>query len=147
MNLATLVQATIAKGIPPSAVYLSASGEYAEPTLAYLQGSFYPWWSAPKPKPLSTWASKWECWQITNDYLAQAQRANDETIDSPAGSTALAVGRWDFKPDASRGLTAGVWHTIVAAFTDQGLIFLDPQSNILWSPTPSEYASTRLLLF
>ena len=132
-------------GITPGFVYTSAL-VYGIPTLEYLQGPFYDYWIHTLGG-LNLWTSKWECWDFTSSYLVELAKANALTPATPTGETTLSVGRWDFHPEAERLAGNPTGHSIIAAITDQGLRYLDPQNNTLWSPSSNELASTRLLLF
>lgn len=134
-------QARIRQGVP----YFSAQ-QYGIPAHDWLFGTFYDWWWSQPGSP-STWTTKWECWQLTGDFIVQAQRANALAPQSPAGETALAVGRWDFLPDSGHNgiVPQGPdnFHSICQAVTDRGLVRVDLQNRFLWTPSPAELSSTR----
>lgn len=134
-------QAKVRVGVP----YFSTQS-YGVPTYAWLFGTFYDWWWA-QPGGPSFWAPKWECWQLTADFVANAQRANALTPQSPAGELALSVGRWDFLPDSGHNgiVPAGPdsLHSICQAVTDRGLCRVDLQNKFDWTPSIAELQSTR----
>lgn len=131
--------------IPAGMVEVSAAS-YAKPTVDYLRGPFWDYFQA-KLGPLSQWAPRWECWQFVTYYLGLLQEADALAPRFPDGTTALAVGRWDFRPDNPQGSPGDGLHSIVTAFTDQGIIRIDPQNNQLWLPSKNELLSTRRLWF
>jgi hypothetical protein len=124
---------------------------YALPTLDWLQNTFYPYFKQQLfDYEVNEWKVKWECRDFASAYRVFAQICNTETPNTPGNADILAVGEVWFIPDANKYGTApgqlsgtpGDGHAINIAFTDKGIVFLDPQfGQGLWQITPTELSS------
>ena len=129
---------------------------YALPTVAWLQGAFTDYFKQELfNADMQTWAVRWECRDFSRAFACLAQVCNARS-NTPGNADALAVGEVWFIPDADRygtnpgqlGGTPGGGHAINAAFTEQGLIFLDPQfTSQLWPMSLTELSSIYFLRF
>ncbi len=133
-------------------IYTSAA-LYARPKLSYLLGPFYDYYLSELRRfasfdkggfDLTKWLPDWQCHDFVSTYLVLLQASFAISPVTDPGATMVAAGRWDFHPDKNTPLEN---HSIVAAFTDQGLTLIDPQNNQQWIPTSAEIFSTRLALF
>lgn len=128
--------------IPAAMIYTSA-GYYAAVDRDWLLQEFWPAWF----RLNGPYAPKRVCWNFVSRFLADLQEDNAVSSGTPAGDTALAAGRWDFHPDASRGMPEAQYHSVVSFVSQQGLERMDPQNGQIWTPTESELYSTRLSLY
>lgn len=86
---------------------------------------------------LARWDPSFDCNRITSLYisLAQARHAVQRFYVSGAPSSLALAEVW-FKPDKSK-----TYHTIAAVVTEDGLIFIEPQTGKEWKMTPTERQS------
>jgi hypothetical protein len=143
--------------IPAGYVYTSSLA-YSRVKRDYLRGAFWDYYRArlaaiaipgvdtSASADLRTWLPDWPCWCFTQFYLIHLAAANAVTLGK-LGSSFPAAGRWDFHPDASRGMPPNENHSIVTVFTEYGIDRIDPQNNQLWIPLQSELILTRKLDF
>ena len=142
--------------INPAKVFVGGSN-YAAPTLAWLQGTFYDFFKGRLwNDDLQAWAVKWECRDFARAYACYAQECNALTPATPGGADILAVGEVWFIPDADRygalpgqlaGTPNGAGHAINIALVETGWTFIDPQANIVWQMTEAELRSIYFLRF
>jgi hypothetical protein len=123
---------------------------FAVPTLAWLQGPCFEYFKARYWNlNLDKWQFKWECRDFARAFAVCAHECHALSPDAPAESDALAVGESWFIPEASRIANplfpAG--HAINACFTDQGLVYLDPQTGLLWLLNSTEFQSQFFVRF
>jgi hypothetical protein len=120
-----------------------SANDYAVPTLEWLQGPFWDffktrYWATDSDK----WKFRWECRDFARAYACAAQECwGNSAPDQAAESDALAVGEFWFNPEPGKG------HAICPAFTEQGLVFIDPQTNALCALTTEQYSSRYFLRF
>lgn len=123
---------------------LMGAGSYAVPTLAWLQGPFWDFFRAELwDRDLSNWKVRWTCRDFARRYASLAQ----ECWAATAGGTTddgVAVGELWFTPHNS---PPGIGHAICPAVTDQGRVYIDPQSNLKCTLSPEEYESRYFLRF
>ena len=120
------------------------AGNYAVPTLEWLQGPLWTFyrdrlWS----ENLDKWSVKFECRDFTLSYMAAARECwaltpGNEDMDAPA------VGDIWFIPDATKPFEG---HSIAPVFTENGLQFIDPQNNQLWPMSPEQFSSRYFVRF
>ena len=142
--------------INQSKVFCGGSN-YAAPTLAWLQGTFYDFFRARLwSDSLQAWVVKWECRDFARAYACYAQECNALTPATPGGADILTVGEVWFIPDADRygvnagqlaGTPSGGGHAINLALVETGWVFIDPQVNLLWQMTEAELKSIYFLRF
>lgn len=116
---------------------------YAVPTTKWLRGPFWDFfhgrlWNA----NLDKWAVRWECRDFARAYAAMALECWALT-QGGTGDDGLAVGEMWFIPAGK----TNVGHAVCPAITDDGLIFIDPQTNQLWPYSPEEFSSRYFLRF
>lgn len=118
---------------------------YALPTQAWLLG---PFWGSFREQlfneSVEDWEVNWECRDFVRFYAAWAQLCNARTPNSPAGTNALAVGEFWYIPDDSKPNDG---HALVICFTDQGRIFIDPQTGLLCTLTSAQLRSCYFCRF
>lgn len=102
---------------------------YAKPTVAWLTGDFWQYFKAQLwDENLDKWTVTWECRDFARAFACLAQVCNAKTPGIPAGVDALAVGEFWFHPDGNPPFQD---HAICPCVTDEGLIFIDPQTGLL----------------
>lgn len=133
----------------PGQSHLFIAGDrYATPTLEYLQGPFYTSYRAwLYSLSLDTWTNPWECRDFARAYATWAQVCNAKTPIEPIGTSALAVGEQWFEVDAEHYNYPRGGHAICPVVTENGVQYIDPQTNLLWQMSPSELLSVRFLRF
>lgn len=109
---------------------------YGKPTEDWLLNKFWPWFrdtrfEANKHK----WTPKNDCDNFARRWAMECQDAH---ADTDQGDEGLAVG--EFCYHASSGAVQGP-HAIVVAITDQGVIFIEPQTGQRLTLTPNEIIS------
>lgn len=105
---------------------------YARPTAAWLVDKFYPWWKVNRwNSNLDKWTRKNDCDNFARAYAVACQDAHAETEQ---GDEALAVG--EFCYIGSSHVKGS--HAIICAFTDEGRIFIEPQTGQRLKLTPEE---------
>ncbi len=105
---------------------------YGKPTVEWLLRKFYPWWKARRWEGnLDKWTRKNDCDNFGRAFAVAAQDAHADTNQADEG---LAVGEFCYIGSSH---VQGPHH-IVAAFTDEGLIFIEPQTGQRLALTPAE---------
>ena len=135
---------------PVRTIVITSDSTYAKPTLAWLQGPFWTWYIGwRKELGLDRWTRKSDCDNFARTYSSAAQDCHALTITRQAAATGdpvtlegLAVGEIHY---FARDL--GGWHAIVAAVTDQGLVFIEPQNNRRLMLTPDDLATCTFAYF
>lgn len=136
----------ISSGIPFDKIRLGAAA-YAQPTAPWLD-DFYPWFRGRLGSDdLGAWSVVWSCRQFTQSYCALAAEAWAKTPGIPSDLTSLAIGHFWFTPDPFRGMPPNSGHAIAVCAVAGALLFIDPQNNSPWTPSPAELASCSLCLF
>ena len=144
-------------GFIRQSVVFCGGADYELPTLAWAQGTFYDFFRQRLGSDnLQTWIVKWECRDFARAYASMAQECNARTPNTPGGADILSIGEVWFIPDASRygtlpGQLAGTFdgggHAINMLLTEQGWVFIDPQTNVVWQMTEAELRSIYFLRF
>lgn len=115
---------------------------YAVPTLAWLRGPFWEFFRGELwDRNLDKWIYRWECRDFARLYAAKAVECWARTQGGTADD-GLAVGEIWFQPDRTPG-----GHAICPVFTEQGLVYLDPQNNTPWPLSADEFASRYFVRF
>ena len=118
---------------------------YAKPTTAWLTGPFWQWFKAMLwDEDLDKWTPPWECRDFARAYACLAQVCNARTAALPAGMDALAVGEFWFHPDGNPPLED---HAICACVTEEGLIFIEPQTGLVRPVSPNELLTCKFARF
>ena len=118
---------------------------YAVPTLAWLLGDFYrDFHAALWHEDVSAWSPRFECRDFARSYACLAQIANAHASNTPDGDDAIAVGEIWFHPDANPPTQD---HAVNAAITDEGLVFIDPQTGLVVTLKPSELLTVKFARF
>lgn len=109
---------------------------YAKPTNSWLFDKFYPWFKAHRwSGSLHRWSRKNDCDNFARAFCTYAQDAHARTSGNDA--EALAVG--EFCYHASSNVQGP--HAIVCAVTEDGLIFIEPQTGERLNLTPQEIST------
>ena len=119
---------------------LFADASYARPTLRWLQGQFWDAFRQDRWAKVGSYSRKNDC---DNWARAFAQLAQDSHAQTRSGSDdeALAVGEFFYTKASGEG------HAINAAFTDVGLVFIEPQNGLTLKLTTSEILSCFFVRF
>jgi hypothetical protein len=120
------------------------AASYAVPTLAWLRGPFYDafrqrYWD----ENLQKWKKRWECRDFASAYRIMAIECWATSEQVVSEDDGLAVGEIWFRPSPENPLG----HAINPVFTENGLQYIDPQTNQLWDLTPAQFASRYYLRF
>ena len=109
--------------------------DYAKPTSDWLLNEFGPWFRKNRwKKDLDKWSRRNDCDNTARSYCVAAQDAHAKG-DSQA--EAIAVG--EFCYIATTHVQGA--HAIVCAFTEEGLIFIEPQTGQRLALIPTEIQS------
>lgn len=115
---------------------------YAKPTSAWLRDKFWPWFKGARENlGLMTWTRKNDCDGFSRAY---AQAASDcHALTAGEESEGLAVGEFFYVGTTH---VQGP-HAIVVAFTDEGKLYLEPQTGQRIALTPTEEISAFFVHF
>lgn len=106
---------------------------YAKPTLRWLTEEFYRWfWERRAELGLRNWARKNDCDNFARAYAQYAQDAHASSVGND--DEGLAVGEFWYH-------SANGPHAIVIAFTDEGRVFIEPQTGRTLILTQTEFNS------
>lgn len=107
--------------LPFSAPFYAADSSYAKPTLEWLLGDFWSWyWECRIRLGLLNWNRRNDCDNFARAYSQYA--ADCHALTSGNDDEGLAVMEFWYKRDQ------GGKHAIVAAVTDKGIVFIEPQN-------------------
>ena len=125
-------------------VYVGGNN-YAKPTQAWLEGEFYSsfkelLWA----ENVSRWSPRWECRDFARMFACFAQVANAMDKMGPTGEDALAVGEFWFLKDPKNPKSG---HAVNICITDNGIIYIDPQTGLLWHMTHEQFESCYFCRF
>lgn len=126
--------------LPSTAYFYAADVSYSRPTLAWLTDVFWNWfWSDRTNKGLLKWDRRNDCDNFARAYAQSCEDCHAIT----AGNTdeGLAVGQFYYHQDI------GGVHAIVAAITEKGLTFIEPQTGAVLKLTDKEISTCFLALF
>lgn len=114
---------------------------YARPTNNWLFNQFYPWFKATRwAGNLDKWTRKNDCDNFARSFCAFAQDAHVPTTN---GADAVAVGEFCYVGSTH---VQGP-HAIVCAFTEDNLVFIEPQTGQRLALTPTEIQSCFRVTF
>ena len=118
------------------------AASYAVPTLDWLQAKCWPafrsrLWS----ENLDKWIVRWECRDFARAFACFALECWATSALLPSLDDGLSVGEIWFR------LTPTTGHAICPAITDQGLVFIEPQTGQLCTLTPEQLSSRYFLRF
>ena len=132
---------TALRSLFPSTAYFNAADvSYAKPTEHWLKDVFWPWfWMDRTNKGLLKWDRRNDCDSFARSYVQSAQDCHALTQGNE--DEGLAVGQFYYHRDI------GGAHAIVAAVTESGLTFIEPQNGRLLALTPKEISTCYLCLF
>jgi hypothetical protein len=106
---------------------------YARPTNDWIFNKFYPWFKTKRwNNDVSRWTRKNDCDNFARAFCVFAQDAHADSVGST--DEGLAVGEFCYIGSSH---VKGP-HAIVCAFTEDGLIFIEPQTGQRLALTPSE---------
>lgn len=126
--------------LPVTAYFYAADENYAKPALAWLTDVFWNWfWADRTNKGLLKWDRRNDCDNFARAYAQSCEDCHAIT----AGNTdeGLAVGQFYYHQDI------GGVHAIVAAVTENGLTFIEPQTGAVLKLTDKEISTAFLCLF
>lgn len=127
--------------LSPLAQVLCYDTTYDLPTVDWIQNKFYPWFKKTRWNgDLSNWSRKNDCDNFARAFCVFCQDAH---VLSSGTADALAVGEFAYIANAD---VKGP-HAIVAAFTDEGLVFFEPQNGQRLALTPLEIQTCFLVRF
>lgn len=125
---------------PPTAYFYAADTSYGKPTTAWLIGPFWSWFLMDRTnKGLLGWTRRNDCDGFARAYAQGCQDCH--AVSSGADEEGLAVGQFYYHRE-----TGGA-HAIVAAITEAGLTFIEPQTGGVIKLTPKEISTCWLVLF
>lgn len=108
---------------------------YAKPTNSWLFNEFIPWFKTNRwQRDKSKWDRKNDCDNFARTFCVYVQDAHS---DGKSDAEALAVGEFCYVGSTH---VQGP-HAIVCAITEDGLIFIEPQSGQRLALTPTEIQS------
>lgn len=121
--------------MPPTALVIAADATYARPTVEWLQGDFWDWFKGARWKlGLHRWHRRHDCDDFARAYCQACADAWALTPGAEEVAEAVAVGEFYYN-------NAGTPHAIVAAVTDMGLVFIEPQTSLALKLTDAEIKS------
>lgn len=131
-----MTAAEIRSQFSPWVPMIMADADYAKPTTAWLRDAFWPWFQKQRfALGLHKWTRKNDCDGFARAY---AQYASDcHALTSGEGREGLAVGEFFY---VGTSHVQGP-HAIIVAFTDDGKIYIEPQTGERLSLTPTEELS------
>lgn len=115
---------------------------YAKPTTAWLRDSFWPWFKGARENiGLMAWTRKNDCDGFARSF---AQYASDcHALTAGEDAEGLAVGEFFYIGTTH---VKGP-HAIIVAFTEEGKIYLEPQTGMRLAITPTEELSCFFVRF
>lgn len=137
-----MTAAEIRTHFPAWVPVLCADDTYAKPTVAWLRDKFWPWYVKQRFNlGLAKWERKNDCDNFSRAY---AQNASDcHALTAGESSEGLAVGEfWYVGTSHVQGP-----HAINVAFTDEGKVYVEPQSGQRLALTPTEEQSAFYVRF
>jgi hypothetical protein len=131
-----MTQAEIRAILPTFVAPFFYDTSYAKPTNDWLFLKFWPWFKQQRKElGLDVWDRRNDCDNFAHAYVAGAHDAHALTAGNDAEG--LAVGEFCY-----HGTTHVQGpHAIVAAVTEDGLIFIEPQTGQRLALTPTEIQS------
>ncbi len=138
-----MTQSEITAFFPGRSPYFGALN-YAVPTRAWLHGPFWDFFKARYwAEDLDKWKFRWECRDFARAYACAAMECWAATA-AASESDALAVGEIWFVPDPGKPTDS---HAVCAVFTENGLEFIEPQTNALCPMSPEQLSSRFFVRF
>lgn len=122
---------------PPWVPVIVSDATYGKPTVAWLREKFWPWFQKQRfDLGLNKWERRNDCDNFARAYAQSAADCHALTkgADDAEG---LAVGEFYY---VGTSHVKGP-HAIVVAFTDDGKVFIEPQTGQRIALTPSEEMS------
>jgi hypothetical protein len=121
--------------VAPLTLVICYDVDYNLPTTDWLLNKFWPWFQKTRwDGNLSKWSRKNDCDNFARAYVTFCQDAHARSFGSAEG---LAVGEFCYHGVSH---VKGP-HAIVAAFTEEGLIFIEPQNGQRIALSPGEITS------
>jgi len=123
---------------------VTGDSEYALVSKQGLQEYYKEFRSELFRKGVVKWDERFDCNHFAGYYIELAQiKFYLSNFHSSSKAQTLAIGTFWYLPDHARGQG----HAIVAALTDQGVVFLDPQTGLFTVLTVTELQSAYVKLF
>lgn len=114
--------------------------DYAKPTTHWLFEVFRPWFETRLDGfGTRSWSTQWDCDDFAALYRTLAQVCHSLTHVRP--EEGIAVGEVKYRKDS------GVIHMINCAFTEQGLIWIEPQTTCQVQLSETELSSRSYVRF
>jgi hypothetical protein len=122
---------------------VTADRDYAEVKKSYLLGAYYSWFKnflyGGGNDPTIVWDATFDCDDFARLFCALLQLAHFR--NKRTNEEGVAVGEIHYMQDTGGG------HAIVCAFTDEGRIFIEPQTGLEMKLSNNEIASIFLARF
>lgn len=116
---------------------------YSQVASATLPGYYETFRAALFAEGVTKWDGRFDCNHFASYYVAKAQAAYYlATFHSRTPAQTLALGTYWYRPGG-----AGAGHAIVAALTERGPVYIEPQTGAELRLTPAEQASAWLKVF
>lgn len=114
---------------------------YAKVSSDWLFNTFAPWFIEDRRlRSLGTWSRKNDCDNAARSFCVFAQDAHANTTQT---DDAVAIGEFLYiGTENVKGI-----HAIVCAFTEEGMVFLEPQDGLRIALTPGEIQSAFRVTF
>ncbi len=131
-----MTAAEIRAQFPAWVPVILADETYAKPTSAWLRDSFWPWFQRMRwDLGLKNWTRKNDCDGFARAYAQAASDCHALTVGED--DDGLAVGQFFYVGTSH----AQGPHAIIVAFTDEGKIYIEPQTGQRLALTPIEELS------
>lgn len=115
-------------------------GSYAMPTSSWLFGKFKSWYFTMLGALKSSgYSAQWDCDDFASIFRVMAQICHAQTRTRP--EEGIAVGELFYMMDSGGG------HAICCAFTENGLIFIEPQTGEQLKLSATELQSVSFVRF
>src|SRR5574343_24812 len=122
----------------------AGDGFYAEVNSAWLKSYYASFRDSLFREGVVKWDEKFDCNHFASFYVALAQlRFFSLNFHSSTAAQSLAVCEFWYKPEWAKGQG----HAIVAAVTERGMVYVEPQTGTELQLTPNEIASRYLVKF
>lgn len=142
MTADQLRTALFSAGIPPWVQVICTDETYGEPTVGWLRDKFWPWFQQQRfDLGLLKWERKNDCDNFSRAYAQAA--ADCHALTNGEDAEGLAVG--EFLYIASSSVKGP--HAIISAFTDEGLVYFEPQTGQRLALTPAEQLTAFSIRF
>jgi hypothetical protein len=137
-----LTAAEIRSKFPAWVPVILSDSDYGKPTVAWLREKFWPWFQRQRfDLGLLKWDRRNDCDNFARSYAQSAADCHALTVGENAEG--LAVGEFYY---IGTSHVKGA-HAIVVAFTEEGKIYIEPQTGQRLALTPTEELSCFFVRF